>query len=330
MKKPMEHVKGWIRGISNYHYQGRKSNIFLMATPRGGSTWFMEILSSQPGMKYYDEPFNIRRPNVQLDGHFKDWIDLMPEANNDSKILQYLDELIKNKIGVMNPTPFRKHYRLFTNRIVFKIHEIEHLINTIENNFNSKIVYLLRHPIPTTLSRAVFPRLELFINSNYYNEKYLTSNQLHEIRRIYESGSHMQKGILSWCFENLIPLKHSNTQNWLFITYEEILINPVKTCELLAHELDLPRVDLMIDAIDRPATNIKMSGKQTVEILQDKNAERRRNRLVVKWKNRVVKNDERNCFDIMDLFELDTYSEGNYIAHNRYLHFKNTVEKLLL
>ena len=80
MNSLINKTKDWIKTISNIHIQGDKKNIFLFATPRGGSTWVMEILASQPGMKYYDEPFSIRRPNVQKVSRFTKWEDLMPEG----------------------------------------------------------------------------------------------------------------------------------------------------------------------------------------------------------------------------------------------------------
>ena len=78
-----------LRSISNIHRPGYKKDIFLFATARGGSTWMMEILASQPGIKFFDEPVNIRRPNVQRTGVFRDWLDLMPDGRRVEYILQF-------------------------------------------------------------------------------------------------------------------------------------------------------------------------------------------------------------------------------------------------
>jgi hypothetical protein len=50
-----------VKALTNVHRQGPLPNVFLFATPRSGSTWLMEIIASQPGFKYYDEPLNPRR-----------------------------------------------------------------------------------------------------------------------------------------------------------------------------------------------------------------------------------------------------------------------------
>ena len=157
-----------VRTFANKHRQGRMKNIFLFATARGGSTWLMEILASQPGMKDHDEPFNIRRANVARAGAFTTWASVMPDTGDPDRIVDYLNDIASGRYAFMNPAPFRPHYRFFTDRIVFKIHELEHMMGTVAERCNGQIVYLLRHPIPTSQSRYQFPRLELFLSSDYY------------------------------------------------------------------------------------------------------------------------------------------------------------------
>ncbi len=321
-----ESFKGLIRAFSNIHHQGDKKNIFLFSTPRGGSTWVMEILSSQPGMKYYDEPFSIRRPNVQKVSRFKKWEDLMPEAEREEDIIQYLRELSNNKIGVMNPTPFRKYWNFYTKRIVFKIHELEHLINPIKEKCNGQILYLLRHPIPTSLSRNVLPRLDLYLNSDFYTKKYLTPEKFIRIKNICETGSKLEQGVIAWCLENILPLKYSDTSDWLFVTYEELLLKPYTVCHVMADKLELEREDLMLKAVDVPSVNIDMSGTHTKKILQDRDTERRRIKMFTKWKNTINDGEEERCFEIMDLFKIDAYTYNNYFANARYLHDDTTLK----
>jgi hypothetical protein len=289
----------------------------------------MEIIASQPGMKFYDEPVNIRRTNVQHTKLFTDWNDLMPDGGREKDIIRYLRDLQANRYRFMNPLPLRRHYRPLTNRIVFKIHSLEHMINDIKDACNGSVVFLLRHPIPTTLSRNVFPRLENFLASRVYRERYLSDAQMKEIQRINDSGTVLQKGVLSWCFENLVPLRHGDSKDWLFVTYEEALLNSEKLCDTMARRLNLPRPDLMLRSINTPAANITMSRRDTLDILRDPNEVQRRKNLVTKWKGKVVKEpDERACFDILDLFGIDAYRFGSFVAHQRYLHCNDTAQQV--
>jgi len=319
-----EHLGLFLRSIGNIHTKGDHRDIFLFATARGGSTWMMEILASQPGFKYYDEPFNIRRSNVQHAGLVHEWREVMPDAGRSADLIRFLQELQLNQHRFMNPAPFRRHHRFRTNRIVFKIHGLEHLINDIKSSCNGQIVFLLRHPIPTTLSRYVFPRLDHFIASCHYQQNYLDDSQIREIRRIHCGGSNFQRGILSWCFENMIPLRFADSQDWLTVTYEELLLNPEKTCHSMAETLTLPRVDMMLHAINTPAANIKMSKQDTLNILKDSDEQMRRHALVSKWKGKASADEEKQCFEILELFGLDVYRHGRLVAHDRYLHHPDT------
>jgi len=317
-------LKYFLKSISNIHIQASKNNIFLFATPRGGSTWLMEIIASQPGMKFFDEPFNIRRDNVKNVNIFSDWSDLMPDSSQKEVIFKHIDNLEKNRIRYMNPPPFRKNHRFFTSRIVYKIHEIEHLVGDIQNELNGKILLLIRHPLANTISRHVFPRLTYFLNSDYYKNKYLSNDQIEKINKIISTGTTLQKGVVSWCFENLIILEHAKNKDCVFITYEELVLNSEKSCRLLQNKLDLPDLQSMLSSVGEPAMNIMMSNKDTLDIMHDKDNIIKKRKLVTKWKKKVTESDEKAAFEILDLFNIDIYEVNRYIATEKYLNFTDT------
>ena len=316
------------KSLGNIHFQGSRRNIFLFATARGGSTWLMEILASQPGMKYYDEPLNIRRKNVQCTGLFSSWQDLMPGARMDQQVLDYLNALAKNRYRFMNPPPLRKHHRFITTRIIFKIHEVEHLMDAVAEQCDGQVVYLLRHPIATTLSRAVFPRLEQFVHSEYYRTQILSREQVREIDSLWRLGSGLQKGTMCWCFENLLPLRKLKDNDWVATSYEELLLNAERTCRMLARRLDLTDLPRLLSAVGEPSANIQMSHDDTLQIMQCQDNTERRRRLVTKWKARVSDQDEESAFDVLALFQLDPYEPGRFTPTQKYLHFPDTPQAL--
>jgi hypothetical protein len=320
----VENIKYSIKSFSNIHIQGKKKNIFLFATARSGSTWLMEIIASNPGIKYYDEPFNIRRPNVKKYGRFKYWSELMPDSDNKEAIFDYLYKLTNNNIKFVNPAPFRKNHSFISERIIFKIHELEHLINEIAEEFNGKVVFLIRHPIATSLSRKVFPRLEQFRKSKVYNEKYLGMEKVEEIERLLDRGSKLQKGIVSWCYQNIIPLKFAENSDWLFITYEELVLNPLLCCKLFIEELDLDSIKAMMKCVNEAAANIKLSDKETIDLFKVKNNSKRKLKIIQKWKKYVKEEEEKKLFEILDIFGLDIYIPKRIIAIEKYLHFEST------
>ena len=312
-------IKDRIRSVCNVHRQGQKANIALFATPRGGSTWVMELLAAQPGMKFFDEPFNIRRENVMKTGLFNDWGDLMPETSDKKKILDFVSALGRGDIGHMNPSPFQKNYRFFTDRVVFKIHAIEHMINAVRDTCNCSIVYLVRHPISNTLSRRVFPRLQHFLSSEHYMRQGLSSAQTERIKQIAEHGTHIEKGVLSWCFENVDAFRERDRRGWTIVTYEELVQNPQGVCKVLGETLDLPDIGRSIAASKEPSSNVAMSDEKTQEVILEKAGEERVKHLISRWRQKVTESEERDLFSIVDLFGIDFYSVGRDLATHRYL-----------
>lgn len=312
-----------VKACTNLHRQGPLPNVFLFATPRSGSTWLMEIIASQPGFKYYDEPLNPRRENVAYGGLFPDYASLMPDSGDPDRIIGYLQALQAGRHRYMNPPPFRRNHRFFTNRIVFKIHEIEHLMDQVVSECGGQLVYLLRHPIANSISRTVQPRLEKFLNSPYYAALVGEPERTLEIRSIAESGTPLQRAVISWSYENLTALRRPNPAS-LVVTYEELVINPVKSCDLLMQKLDLTDREAMLAAFDRPAINIRMSHAQTLAAMNSPDAEERRIRLVSKWKERTSESQYDEVAHVLSLFALDAYDARHALAARKFLFFDDT------
>jgi hypothetical protein len=316
-------IKYAIKSISNIHRQGERPNVFLFATARGGSTWVMEILASQPGMKYYDEPFNIRRDNVRRTRLFPDWESIMPDTGDPELVIRYLNGLVAGDYPHMNPPPFRPHHQLLTNRVVFKIHELEHLLDDVARRCNGQVVYLLRHPIPTTLSRKLFPRLDLFLESKYYSRVIGDDTRLAKIRRIGRDGTHLQRGVVSWCYENVVPLR-ADDLDALFVTYEELVVNPEQACDLFLARLQMDDRPRMLRAFGTASANIAMSSADTREALKGADYRARTRHLFARWEERVTAADRAAVTEVLDLFGIDAYSADRLLAHPRLLHFADT------
>ena len=283
----------------------------------------MEIIASQPGIKFFDEPLSPRRANVAYSGRFPDYDALMPESGDSAAIIGFLRDLQAGRHGYMNPTPFQRNHRFLTHRALFKIHEIEHLIHQVEQHCDALVVYLLRHPVATSISRHTLPRLDLFLRSPYYSELLGTEERLSEVRRLASSGSPLQRAVVSWCYENLIALTQPGP-NWLFVTYEEFVLNPARSCDLLLSRLDLPDRDAMLSTFERPAANIAMSHAQTLAAMSSSNAQQRRQKLVTKWLAQISELDIADAAHVLATFGIDAYGASSPLAAPRYLHFGDT------
>jgi hypothetical protein len=297
-------LKFFAKSLTNFHLRGKRSDIFLFATPRGGSTWVMELLASESGIKFFDEPLSPRRENVARGGFIRGYESLMPETGDAERIIEFLRDLQQGKHGYMNVAPFQRNHRFLTTRCVFKVHEIEHLMHRVEAECAAQIVYLIRHPIATSISRNALPRLELFLDSPFYGRLIGNDETLTRIRGIARTGTTLQKAIISWCYENLVPLRDLSS-TWLTITYEELVLNPEQSCDLLVSRLDLTDRDAIISSFARPAVNILMSHAETLAALNDGDSLQRRRTLVTKWQAKVDDSQIERAAEILRLFEID-------------------------
>lgn len=307
-------------GILNYHKKNNKEkNIFIFVTPRSGSTWLMEIIALQPHMKYINEPLNIRNPFVRkhLLNHF--WEILLPNPKREEILYKYFNNLTNNKIKTLNPIPTKRYYRFYTDRIVFKIHAVKDMINWFEEKFDPHIIYLIRHPVAVTLSRKKLPRLEYFIKNKIYCEKYLNKDQSEFAKNIIRIGTNFERGILSWCLQNLPPLKFQNNKEWIILSYEEMVLKPDKILNMLSERLNLKVFNKEI--IYKPSMNIYKNDFETLNALSDSNLEKSKEFLIKKWEKRIGPEQKEMAFKILKKFEIDAYNINGYLPHNRYLNF---------
>ena len=125
---------------------------------------------------------------------------------------------------------------------------------------------MVRHPISVSLSREQLPRLNAYVNSSY--SRYFTQKQLGVAQAIIESGTHMEKAVLSRCFENAVPLKHMNDE-WAVVTYEQLVTDPLPVIRELADKLELSNPEKMQKALSIPSGSTSKSNEKTQELLRN-------------------------------------------------------------
>lgn len=300
-------LKQGARSLTNVHRPDGSPNVLLFALPRGGSTWLMELIWSQPGFKCCDEPTDLRNPLVRRHLGLDEWDSLYsPEAT--ATLAEYFRGFCDGDLHFMDPRPFRRYYRPLTRRIVFKIiHGCEDRINWFRDVFNGRIVYLIRHPIAVALSREVYPTLPALLETDY--RRHFSAEQLAFAEDIRASGSKLERGVLSWCLQVAVPLRQ-RTPDWAFVSYEQLVIDPLPVVEYLAQKLDLPDPERMVRALAVPS-NVKHKSDAATQRVLESGAMGERLRLVDKWRKRVSEVEERRAIEILERFEIDLYRFGD-------------------
>ncbi len=304
--------------LSNFHFDNGKPDIFIFATPRSGSTFLLELLQSQPGMKIYDEPLSLRKKAVQRELQVNRWQDLTTMNNREEIFKRYFERLKNNKVPELNRPVYWRTGRLFTRRIVYKIlHGGEDMIPWFAKTFSAKIVLLIRHPIPTTLSHEKFPRLPFLLEQP--GIRYLlTDQQVSLVRDVLAKGTTFQQGIINWCLQNKYALTQKLDPNWALISYEELTLFPHEIAKYLEEKLDLPPFKNIDQLIRRPSESTSQSDSETRSFFDKSNQEADRSFLIKKWKDRISKDEEKWAFETLDKFKIDYYQFGSFFPATQY------------
>jgi hypothetical protein len=303
-----ETLKQAVKVSTNIHRADGRPNVFLFSTPRSGSTWLMELIWSQPGFKYCNEPLNLRQPLVRQYLGMSDWREV---CNQDAEaaLYHYFYGFCTGRLHFKNVNPLRRYYRPLTHRIVFKLlHGGEDRINWLRDTFNGRIVYLIRHPIPVSLSREAFPRLEAFLDSDY--RRHFTAAQLQVAQKIRATGTKLEHGILAWCCQNAVLLRQA-TADWAIVSYEQLIRDPAPVVAYLADKLALPKPERMLRRLAVPSASKRKSDQETQAILDSGTTPR--SMLVEKWQRRIDAAQERRVMEILERFEVDVYHAGDVL-----------------
>jgi hypothetical protein len=304
-------LKRAVKSMSNIHRADGRPNVLLFSTPRSGSTWLMELIWTQPGFKYCNQPLSLFNPVVRKHLGTDRW-EALYESDSTPMLERYFRDICDGRLRFSNPNPLRGHYRLVTHRIVFKeIHGFADRINWFRDTFNARIAYLIRHPIAVAISSEQFPMLDAFLETAYRD--HFSHEQLAFADRIATSGTPLERGVLSWCLQNAVPLRDAS-DDWAVVTYEQLVVDPAPVIDELAVKLELPAPDRIRDALTVPSVNVKIkSSEETRRLLYEATADRRPD-LVDKWRRKVDANEEARAMEIVGMFELDVYPGGVFPA----------------
>ena len=320
MSRGLKHV---VKSMSNLHRADGRPNVFLFSTPRSGSTWLMELIWTQPGFKYCNQPLSLFNPLVRKHLGTDRW-EALYEAEFTPTLERYFRSICEGRVRFGNPNPLRGHYRPVTHRIVFKeIHGCADRINWFRDTFNARIGYLIRHPIAVAISSDEFPLLDAFLGTGYRD--HFSREQLAFAAGIVSSGTHLERGVLSWCLQNSIPLREASA-DWAVVTYEQLVVDPGPVIDELALKLELPAPNRIREALTVPSVNVKIkSSEETQHLLYETSAERRPD-LVDKWRRKVDAEEAARAMQILGVFDLDVYTTDVFPADWAWISSRAPVE----
>ncbi len=305
------------RHLASRHRPGSRPNIFLVSTPRSGSTWLLELMLEEPGTRPCNEPLDLRNRHVRKALGIDDWAELGAERSAPG-VLAYLRSFSDGTLATSfkTPRPFGPYYKYQTDRTVFKLlHGGEDLIGALQSELNGVCVLLLRHPIPVSISRRILPRLDALLASD--QARHFSADQLAFAEQVIARGEKHELAMLDWCLQNSIALEHAGDRA-LIVTYEQLVIDPGTVLRAVVDHCGLGCYETMIDSVTKPSETTSKSSQETADFLLAENVEKRR-WLIEKWREKVDATSERRLMAMLDTFHIDIYRAGEVMPTDRYL-----------
>ena len=313
-------VKRGVTALANRHRPGDANDLLILASPRSGSTWLMELIYKQPGVKYIDEP--LAKHILDAEGIFPletrwRYIDL------DGPAKKALTGYLKNDRRVRRFGPrnvWAEEYDYTTDRRVLKLIRACALLPWFAEEGSFDVIYLMRHPIAQALSamrRGHAHHLAAYVAARP-PEAYSEAARA-RLDAVDATSADLETFAAAWCLENAGPLQYVASPpetNVFVLTYEELVLNPEVVLQKLAATLHLDRPDRMMQQVTTPSAVTDSTARRT----KDRIRKGDRSYLVRKWKDQISKAQEDEVFSLLDAFGIDAYRPGRLVAAERFLH----------
>jgi hypothetical protein len=302
---------------TTHHVPGPKRDILLFCTRRGGSTFVMEAIAADRGVKYLDQPLEITTESMtaaksRAIPKFESG-ELVHLDSDEEKVLRdYIESILDGSVPVNAPWRFwRRDFEWRTDRLVLKIVSAKALIDWFATSFDVDVVYVTRHPIPQALScirNGWSLTAKPYLRNEWFVSTYLDDVTLARCWDLLRTGSPLEQFVLNWALENVVPLRLLDDRPaWTYLSYEATVLEPVTIIPRLASALDLDDVDAMLRATTRPSRSSGLSDVSTRASIEAGD----RDALLRSWRSKVSADEERDAMAILDRLGVDLYRPGD-------------------
>ncbi len=294
--------------LSTSHKPGARSDVAILSSPRSGSTWLMEVIATQPGMKYINEPDHkellerYRALSVPPRGI---WLSLTAHEMQD--LARYL--LDDRRSGLFGPaSPFSARHSWRTTRRVLKLIRMTPVVEWI-SSLGFATVYLLRHPIPQAKScskrghRVVLE--EAIADADFAS--YLGTDVVAYVGKVARCDDLMLQFTTQWCVENVVALNSPLAgRRFTFTTHEQLVTEPVREMRRLAQALGLDQAELLLERVAKPSKTTDSSSAETVASIRAGDS----SQLLDTWRKDLSEDEEKRLLEPLEVFGINVYRFG--------------------
>ncbi len=289
-----------------------KDTIVLSSSPRGGSTWLAQILSTLPGYSVLWEPLGLRGvPEAQKIGF--NWRTYIPPGTEWDEAELFLKKILSGQLLSLHTLWVCRLQRVFfTKAWVVKFCHANMLLKWLTEKFSiRKPVLLIRHPCAVVSSQMkvgdVFDIRTPHIDPRFIKDYPQFESTLTKLNTWEEALAG------TWCQEYFATLSLPKPHPWLLVTYEKLVRNGKEEIERIFSTLGFNTPKAAIDQLKIPSKTTKR--KSSIVTGGDQ---------LAVWKKKLTRDQIKRILDVVSAFGLDFYFDALEPDYNR-LYSENPV-----
>ena len=267
-------------------------DIYIVSSPRSGSTWLMDALGAQPGFGCANEPLHKRRLElIPPRGFTPRWrYDRVAPDEADALRFHLTDRTSLRPF--LNIHPLRHSFSRRPGRLVIKSVRAAPLLEWLVDNLPGHVIYLCRHPIPQAMSarrRGHAIRGLEYLERARAGRPTLRPEQLTRLAGWLECDDELVHRVVEWSLENVEAIRFAeqnrSRSGLSVVCYEDVTRDLAGVLRRLDKDVGLPDWTRSLPAASEPSRVSDSSTRESIQAIKNGNT----GQLVRGWRSRLSK-----------------------------------------
>ena len=290
--------------------------VFLSSGARTGSTWVSEIINFDSDYRFLFEPFSsvvpLRpswAPRLEPDDRLRY---IRPDCD-DRDLFEQATRVLSGNFRHPEVDQYNYNARVEFDRRLVKETKSNLFLKWLQRRFpQMKLLLLMRHPIPTVLSRLHDvadidrSRRNAEYRSLLFGQPQLVEDHLAPFRDVLESATTVvEQRLAVWCVQNYVPLRQFAAGEIHIMYYEAMCVDPAgelrRLYAYLGKEFDDKKLARTLRRLRRPSSTIHRDVKSFPDGWD----------VISRWQSEASADDVAASKRMLGAFGLDAiYGEG--------------------
>ena len=251
--------------------------VFLSSGARTGSTWVSEVINFDNDFRYLFEPFSMvvpLRPSWAPALEPDDRLRYIRPSCTDADLKAQAEVVLSGRLRHPEVDQYNYNSRIVFHRRLVKETKSNLFLKWLHRTFpEMKLILLLRHPIPTMLSRlykksdADAAARNAAYRALMFGQPELVADHLAPFAPVLESAQTLfEQRLAVWCVQNYVPLRQFKAGELHVMFYESMCMDPAgemrRLWAYLGDEMDEGKLERVLRRVRQPSSTIHRDVKE--------------------------------------------------------------------